>query len=129
MKKKVKFELHYLIIVTFFYFKFYCNTVLFLRIFKITFKLFSGLNFRYSWDIGFVSPGGNYPSLIPTSTSLDSEPGPISITPTTTVQGGTRMRPIFGDFLRTAHDAPQVIMLKLCNSIRLTSYHCQTRRN
>ena len=63
---------------------------------------------RYNWQIDFLSPGGDYPTISATSESLSSAPGPVSITSEVRSNGGLVMTPIYGDFLRTAHTVPQV---------------------
>ena len=64
--------------------------------------------FRYSWKVRFNSPGGDFPQMLPDASSLSSYPGPVELIGETTAIGGLNLSPIQGDYLKTAHDTPQV---------------------
>ena len=57
--------------------------------------------------ITFKHPAGNHPA-ISVDGALSASPDTATVAATTIANGGLYMNPIYGDFLRTAHDTPQV---------------------
>ena len=62
---------------------------------------------RNRWDIKFLSPAGLQPTLTNPSSSFTGGNNPYVIL-THEQEGGMRMDPVRGDFLRSAHSVPQV---------------------
>ena len=66
----------------------------------------SGTCSGYYWDLEWIAIGGNKPELVADGSLLSGDSVTISVT--TSQDGGVLMGPIPGEFLRLPEDKPQV---------------------
>ncbi|XP_076824499.1 fibrocystin-L-like isoform X2 [Clavelina lepadiformis] len=62
----------------------------------------------YDYQVKFTSPNGDYPSMTADGMNLEAKTHPVNVIVTLGKDGGLYMSPIHGDFVRTAHEKPQV---------------------
>ncbi|CAK8682961.1 unnamed protein product [Clavelina lepadiformis] len=64
--------------------------------------------YGYGYGVKFTSPNGDYPLMIANGTNLEPKIHSVAVRVILEKDGGLYMSPIHGDFVRTAHEKPQV---------------------